>query len=1046
MKQVLPRFSEQDGSAAAARGRRTTVWQSLPAAPKRNSKLESFSGIAQLPHSMERQLTFAQRRHLKEQQDLDTDSDACEGLSQSASGGSKIFNFSPSSAPSSKGSKRFNRSRFFRSRRRMGGECCARRGCTCSAPDPYTVSPGDVDDTVGVKEKMDDAASENQLRLPCSATTSTSSWRSRSSWKSILGAQSELSWTKLHARVVGSHVPMPPNSPPEHSPRRRRLAHQAVQSFLSKNERETELAEQARKNSLATVAEAADALDDASPRGSFFKKRASMMPNLAAMATQDGNMHGRASLTRRTLIDAVESLESEATIRMGKSEMRKIAHKRIQRMQDKLTTKRQGGMLQRRYENLPHGEKEFLEKVFVRFDADCSGTLDWDEVTACLREIGLAGTNTLEKREVQRVCRDALKVAQVQHSEVMAQRQSSAQARLRQHRQGRILRQDERRKWKLAQKGPSSVNRTTAFVSKSVAYEDLAKAKEAHTSSKFDVFSSILDQRGSEDSSVKDQVILRVSKDIGSQDKEETQNDDGEASTTIFSKQASPMQDDLCDSEGARSGSENHDADAENDNDFNSEGFSFDFFSFAVLVVPRVRQLLRGLQSSKLVRYFCHFDRDGAGTLPLPKCEEICRCLGLDPRIFRDVLDANKSKNSPSLDFAAFEKSVMTCRELTERAMRLREHAVLDESGISNALFEIFRNDIVHLYEVFKAGSHLDENEEERVITALSAFNSLRTLGFVPRSYWEREHLQSLLSRTHRDDQGFSDSDAESEASLHLADHPELNFEQFLMYLQRVRSFYKARQVDELRHVFDRFDKDRSNTLDVAEVSALLEELHILPRSREEQEEIGQLIQSVDEDGNGLLDFTEFQELVHRIEEKFASMRYEAEIEYGLARGFDDVQVSEFRTMFDLIDVDGSGFLESKEVRQGLNAMNRPVSSEVFEGAWQVLDADESGSLDFLEFIDLMKMLRDGVGMFAEDAAKLPTQICLLDDRVLRVLLGQFKFSSSDLRFLDKKELVELTCTSFGITADENFCERLNVHTLADLFDYVRAQHDNDTT
>eukprot|EP00930_Biecheleria_cincta_P087438 TRINITY_DN7666_c0_g1_i1.p1 TRINITY_DN7666_c0_g1~~TRINITY_DN7666_c0_g1_i1.p1 ORF type:complete len:1052 (-),score=174.44 TRINITY_DN7666_c0_g1_i1:55-3210(-) len=1042
MKQVLPGFTprrSKDGTAAISspgkadksfrasvvRPKASIVRQLLPIynKPAISEKL-AFAGMAHIPNSLDRPMSFAQRRGqkmLQEHQELDVENEALEGS----------HSLLPTSVSTSRRTKPVNLSRLVNSRRRLGGECCARRGGTCHAPDPYTMSPDSLDNMIVIKEKIDDKSEVQSRSAWLSPASSTSSSR-----KSTAIAHTDLSRTKLLKKVTASHIPMPPNSPPEHSPRRRRLAQQAVQSSLSRTGKETEPAEQtdtARPLAETTLGEA-NALGEDSLRGSFFKKRGTSVRasiSVSKMADQalavmtdknDSFSMARANLARMSV--APDSMEQKAD-ELGIAQMHKIARSRIRRLQDRLKEKREESLLQRRYANLPHEEKEFLEKVFVRFDADCSGTLDWDEVTACLRELGLAGTNTLEKREVLKVCRDALMTAQAQQVEVMVQRQMSAQARLRQHRQGRFAR------------NVPVVTVAKAFIPKRASDEERRKAKVSEESRN----TRTLNQ----DRSVPGKATLPRTRSTFSEHRgSDSQDEEEETSSRNSSKQASfSVHESDSESDGVRSGSEEHNADVEDDIDFTSHTVSFDFFTFAVLVVPRVRQRLRELQSSKVLRFFCHFDRDGSGTLSVPKCEEIGRCLGLDARIFSQAVDANKSKKDDSLDFAAFEKSVMTARELAERHLRSREHAILDETGIPSELFDDFRNIIVQVYEAFKALSIFDDHAGERRITGTSAFNSLRELGLMSRSNWEQEHLQALLAEGTREDEFGADSDAESTSS-HLVANPELTFEQYMLYLQRVRSFHKSRQVHELRRIFDRFDKDRSGTLSLAEVSIFLESLDMLPRSRREQEELGQLIQSVDEDGNGCLDFVEFQELVHRIEEKFASLRYEVELEYALSNGFDEGQVNEFRWMFEIIDEDGSGCLDSREVRKGLNRMKKPVGSDVFEEAWKKLDADGSGSLDFCEFIDLMKMLRDRVGMFSDDSAKLPSQMCLFDDRVLRMLLGHLKYSSAHLRCLEKKDLVDLACASFNITGNENLCEKLRVHSLAELVEYAKSQGEKD--
>ena len=53
----------------------------------------------------------------------------------------------------------------------------------------------------------------------------------------------------------------------------------------------------------------------------------------------------------------------------------------------------------RKYERLPQKEREALERAFFQYDADLSGYLDWEEVVPALRELGLSGSNAIEKRD-----------------------------------------------------------------------------------------------------------------------------------------------------------------------------------------------------------------------------------------------------------------------------------------------------------------------------------------------------------------------------------------------------------------------------------------------------------------------------------------------------------------------------------------------------------------------------------------------------------------------------------------------------------------------
>lgn len=62
--------------------------------------------------------------------------------------------------------------------------------------------------------------------------------------------------------------------------------------------------------------------------------------------------------------------------------------------------------------------------------------------------------------------------------------------------------------------------------------------------------------------------------------------------------------------------------------------------------------------------------------------------------------------------------------------------------------------------------------------------------------------------------------------------------------------------------------------------------------------------------------------------------------------------------------------------------------------------------LDSTRFIDFMRLMRDGEGVFAVDAAqKLPNYVRKLDERTLRSVLGHYGLSKSYLWALDKDAL-----------------------------------------
>merc|ERR1712217_458636 len=104
-------------------------------------------------------------------------------------------------------------------------------------------------------------------------------------------------------------------------------------------------------------------------------------------------------------------------------------------------------------------------------------------------------------------------------------------------------------------------------------------------------------------------------------------------------------------------------------------------------------------------------------------------------------------------------------------------------------------------------------------------------------------------------------------------------------------------------------------------------------------------------------DFEEFQILAERIEERMRSMRYEQELEHALCLGFTEVQLTDVRYVFDALDTDGSGQLALNEVRAALAMLKKQVPHDACENAFRSLDVDDSGELDFTEFLDFMQIL-----------------------------------------------------------------------------------------
>jgi len=445
------------------------------------------------------------------------------------------------------------------------------------------------------------------------------------------------------------------------------------------------------------------------------------------------------------------------------------------------------------------------------------------------------------------------------------------------------------------------------------------------------------------------------------------------------------------------------------------DSIAIDFLTFALDIVPQVRERLSELHGNDLLRQFFQFDREGSGKLRVEQCIEITRNMGLDQRLMRSISEETASPDG-FMEFDEFQKMVAQGREQLERVVRDRERHIKATTGISDATFQQFRPDIVNLYDLFirydKDNSHLLDHDE--LVQLLVEF------GLLSKTAGSRKELDIIMKA------------AEIEASA------KFNFNEFLALTNQLRALRQARKRESQLQCFERYDRDKSGTLTIEEISCLLCDLGCIPRTRKEQEELAATIEVVDADGSGFIDFEEFQILSQRIDERLKSLRFEEEVEYALTLGFTEMQLRDFRWVFNSLDADGSGYLDAHEIRNCLTMMRKHVSHDAFEAAFTALDGDGNGELDFLEFLDFMKLLRDGEGLFSENTQNLPTKARFCDQRVLRRVLEYFGITKAYVNSLSLDELVALFCSSFKISTDDSIHEKLHVNTVGELFELTK--------
>jgi Ca2+-binding EF-hand superfamily protein len=376
-------------------------------------------------------------------------------------------------------------------------------------------------------------------------------------------------------------------------------------------------------------------------------------------------------------------------------------------------------------------------------------------------------------------------------------------------------------------------------------------------------------------------------------------------------------------------------------------------------------------------------------------------------------------KDDDEVDFESFQEMVIRGREQLQRACRDREREVQEKSGISDAEFMEFRDDLVGLWDLFVRF----DMDGTLSLSMTELMFMLQESGLAPKCAAEKEDFKLIFQRMDK-----------------TADK-EFVFVEFLSLVRVIRNYKQERRREELVERFLKYDRDKSGSLSASEISMLLLDLGFVPQNRKEQEELAYIISQVDEDGSGFIDFGEFQELSQRIDEKLKSFRYEREIEVAMCMGFTEKHMRDLRWVFDSLDGDGGGSLDASEVHHGLVMMRKDMKQKEFDQLFKSIDKDGTGHLCFLEFLEFMKTLRDSEAKeHAEDMQKLATKAKLLENRVLRRVLEYFRLSRQYTNSLSHDDLVDIFCGCFAITPVQNLHEALDVKCVSQLYEAAQRR------
>ena len=138
-------------------------------------------------------------------------------------------------------------------------------------------------------------------------------------------------------------------------------------------------------------------------------------------------------------------------------------------------------------------------------------------------------------------------------------------------------------------------------------------------------------------------------------------------------------------------------------------------------------------------------------------------------------------------------------------------------------------------------------------------------------------------------------------------------------------------QIAEFKEAFAMFDHDGDGSITLEELATTMKSLGRNPS----EAELRTMMNEVDIDGNGTIDFAEFLTTMTR-------------------KRKDSYSEKEVNEIFRIFDKDGNGFITTEEVRHVLANLGEKLTDKEVEALIKDADVDGNGGIDYNEFVTMM--------------------------------------------------------------------------------------------
>lgn len=353
---------------------------------------------------------------------------------------------------------------------------------------------------------------------------------------------------------------------------------------------------------------------------------------------------------------------------------------------------------------------------------------------------------------------------------------------------------------------------------------------------------------------------------------------------------------------------------------------------------------------------FAKYDADNSGNISHTELKAVLNDLGYTPmqNTLQEALQEVDSDQSGHIDFVEFKQLMSNWRAM--------EGLTKEEYSELKGLFNLFDSDSdgeLSVPDQIRLKRYLGFTEENKDSRLNSRRQSLpiawkRFLGEIHRCReQEVKKFRQLFDKQDTDKSGALDKNEilkviadtgfeplkkrldECMAEVDEDGSGALNFEEFvqLMWLYRRTEGFTKEEQAELKAVFKKFDQDDSGEVSTLELGDLLRFEGYQP----DFQQVQYLVDNFDVDGSGDIGLREF---------------------YKIMRSYREAEIKLYRKVFTKHDRDGSNSISSAEVAGVLKDLGKQVSLSIVQEAISSVDADNSGCLDWDEFVQLMEIYR----------------------------------------------------------------------------------------